>query len=35
MVYLLNFGLTDGFLAGEHGHCVEFVDESVLVSGGK
>jgi hypothetical protein len=32
-MYLLDFGLTDGLFAGEHGHCVEFVDVSVLVGG--
>lgn len=30
-MYLLDFGLADGLLAGEYGNCVEFVDVSVLV----
>jgi len=35
MAYLLDFRLADRLLAGEHGHCVELVDVSVLVGGGK
>jgi hypothetical protein len=31
----LDFGLADGFLAGEHCHCVHLADVSVLVGGGE